>query len=201
MHSFQNLWQHSCFVFFLFWRSQRQSQRRTLPFWTLSWKEVIWILWSSCGFEWEKVSRFLWVFVFSMQHYKRAAAVILLFQHRCDFIPGHWRLPDVGHWSFKIRRHQALGMEMFFTVNSSRHLWVWLIWICFTSSRFTETAAAPSVSSFSSLITSRSITCLSQVSPQWTCCSRWVWTKWEKTILTTWLVTFWSVLYSSVYDF
>lgn len=69
----------------------------------------------------------------------------------------------------------------------------WLIYFClfcFTSSRFTETAAVPSASSFCSRTTSRSNMCLLQASRLSTCCWRWVWIRWEKTILTTWLVTF-----------
>lgn len=63
------------------------------------------------------------------------------------------------------------------------------ILFCVTSPRFTETAAAPSASSSWSLTTSRSMPCLSQVSPLSTCCLRWVWTRWGRITLTTSLVT------------
>ncbi len=60
---------------------------------------------------------------------------------------------------------------------------------CSNCFRFTETAAAPSADSSCSPTTSRSIMCLSQVSPPFTCCWRWVWTRWERITLTTSLVT------------
>lgn len=149
-------------------RLQSRSLKQTLPFLNLCWNEEIWTLWSSYGSWWERVSQFLFF---------RLSAVYLfeLFQlkcHcRCDVLPRHRGLPEIGHWRIEIWSCQTLGMKRYLGICFIPLLMALLsAWFGSICSRFTETAAVLSANSSCSPTTSRSIMCPSQESPLCTCC-------------------------------
>lgn len=93
-------------------RPQIQTRRQTLLFLNLCWNEEIWTLWSSCGSWWERVSWFLYsglapVYL-SISNWN---VILVLCHHRCYVLPGHRRLPEIGHWHVEIRRCETLGIK------------------------------------------------------------------------------------------
>lgn len=178
MHLIDFLDFHLLFLLFIFFkRSQSWSLRQKPPFSTLSWKEEIWILWSSFGFGWEKVSQatpfrkpgFVW---FSITNWQQRLSItgVTSYQDIGDcmkLVIDALRYGDIKPW---------VKEKMFELVKTVNHkdifgfYWKQLLLFCFTSPRFTETAAVLSASSFCSPTTNRSSMCLWRVSHLSICC-------------------------------